>query len=108
MKAIFHIFSVLFLIVLFSFSNKTNQSYAHQKVEKETIKCDNTTSTIEGFTFTVEHLKINDFSFDEFINADVKFNFNQQICVRIFSDLFSTSTNKICLLRHYIYGLPFI
>jgi len=97
MKTIFHIFSVLFLIVLFSFSNKTNQSSAHQKVEKETIKCDNTTSTIEGFTFTVE-----------FINADVKFNFNQQICVRVFSDLFSTSTNKICLLRHYIYGLPFI
>ncbi|HAD79426.1 MULTISPECIES: hypothetical protein [Empedobacter] len=108
MKTIFHIFSVLFLIVLFSFSNKTNQSSAHQKVEKETIKCDNTNSTIEGFTFTVEDLKINDFSFDEFINADVKFNFNQQICVRIFSDLFSTSTNKICLLRHYIYGLPFI
>lgn len=107
MKTIFHIFSVLFLIVLFSFSNKTNQSSADQKVEKE-IKFDNTNSTIEGFTFTVEDLKINDFYFDEFINTDIKFNFNQQICVRIFSDLFSTSTNKICLLSHYIYGLPFI
>ncbi len=96
------------MIVLFSYSSKTNQYSTQKKVEKVTIKCDNTNKTIESFTFTLEDLKINDSSFDNFIKTDVKFNFNQQICVRIFSDLFSTSTNKICLLKHYIYGLPFI
>ncbi|MDH0660280.1 MULTISPECIES: hypothetical protein [unclassified Empedobacter] len=106
MKAISYIAAVLLLFVLLVNVNKTNQNHAPKNVENLTSKFHDSEKVI--FNTMIEESKTNDFSFDEFINADVKFNFNQQICVRVFSDLFSTSTNKICLLRHYIYGLPFI
>jgi len=106
MKAISYIAVVLLLFVLLFNVNKTNQNRAPKNVENLTLKFHDSEKAI--ISTIIEESKTNDPFVDEYINADFKFNFNQQICVRIFSNLFSTSTNNICLLRHYIYGLPFI
>ena len=106
MKAISYIAAVLLLFVLLFNVNKTNHNRTSKNVENLTSKFQDSEKVI--FSTIIEESKTNDSLIDEYINADFKFNFNQQISVKIFSNLFSTSTNEICLLRHYVYGLPFI
>lgn len=106
MKAINYIVIFLMMSILVKNFTKINKHISfHNHVERLFSKENKKEKVI--LTSVIEESNSDESFIDNMITVDFKFNLIQIIHSNLFSDLFSTSTNKICLLRRYIYGLPF-